>query len=50
MCEKSMDMMIYGKDYVGNIPVFCGVFQIGVEKYIYLIIYYKRDKKFCDFF
>jgi hypothetical protein len=46
MCEKSMDMLIYGKYYVGNIPVFCGVFQIGVEKYIYLIIYCKRGKNF----
>jgi hypothetical protein len=30
--------------------VFCGVFQIGVEKYIYLIIYCKRGKNFQWFF
>jgi hypothetical protein len=27
MCEKSLDMLIYGKYYVENIPVFCGVFS-----------------------
>jgi len=26
-----MNMMMYGKYYVGNIPVFCGVFKIEVK-------------------
>jgi len=30
MCEKFLDMLIYGKYYVENNPVFCGVLQIGV--------------------
>ena len=40
-------MLIYGK----YIIVFCSVFQIGVEEYMYLIIYCKGGKKnVCDFF
>jgi len=51
MCEKSLDMLIYGKYYVENIPVFCGVLQIGFEEYLYLIVCCKRGKKnICDFF
>jgi len=32
MCEKSLDILVYGKYYVENIPVFCGVFQMRVEE------------------